>query len=631
MCGIAGIIGRRSTANGKTMALKLKHRGPDNSSVWVTEESAFPATLVHTRLSVIDLSQAGDMPMHSQCGRYTLVYNGEIYNYIELRNELSRLGCNFKSNSDSEVLLQGLMLHGLEFQSRCNGMWAFCLYDSLLGCAYFGRDRFGVKPLFYHICGDGSLLFASEMKAITPLLNSVSPSPDVDFCFRNLFGYEATSIAVIDGISRLPAGCQATFSNKRLSVSRWWETIEHVKPLQSNNYLEHVRTWQTLFSDSVALRLRSDVPLAISLSGGLDSSTIASYISKSIDLEATSYPHQILSVCATYPGSSIDESHWARMVSDSTSFKHISKSVDPLASGWTIEEALAQVEDPYLTIPLPMLSTYKAIKEEGISVSIDGHGADELLSGYGQIPRALLSSSNSAEMNEVLSIYDSTKTGVYSTRERRSQLTLSRRYAKEVLTKIGLRCLDLKREHINRSRIQAEINQRLMSIRSHPNYKRLDPFTAALFEIFEVTILPTLLRNYDRYSMACGVETRAPFLDWRLVTFTHSLPWASKLGGTYSKRILRDASLGILIDPVRLRRDKIGWNAPMHEWLNNELSDYIVNLIHSSKHIRYATKLRRQWKRFKHTSSPSYLDGQRLWQSALPLCWSNSLESDLWH
>lgn len=176
----------------------------------------------------------------------------------------------------------------------------------------------------------------------------------------------------------------------------------------------------------------------------------------------------------------------------------------------------------------------------------------------------------------------------------------------------------------------SEYREELTRIRSHPNYLSMDFFTQQLYEIYVLSILPTLLRNYDRYSMASGVEVRMPFMDWRLMCFTFSLPWSSKIGSGFTKRIQRDAMQGILIDEVRTRRDKIGWNAPAHEWFQGPLRPYVDDLMTKSSNSKYFATANKSWANFQDLSSPSFLDGQKLWNSILPIAYNNCLSNNLW-
>ena len=222
MCGIGGIIGRRSEKSAKKIIKKLYHRGPDSNNYWISQNNDFPITLCHTRLSILDLTKAGSQPFFSEDKRFVLVFNGEIYNFLELREDLEKKGCVFKTKTDTEVLLQGLINEGIDFQLKCNGMWAFCLWDRKLSKAILGRDRYGVKPLYYSFLEDNSLIFGSEMKSITPFLKSITPSKYINLLFDplHLFNYEATDQCVLSDIKRLKPGHNLTFEKDSITINK---------------------------------------------------------------------------------------------------------------------------------------------------------------------------------------------------------------------------------------------------------------------------------------------------------------------------------------------------------------------------------------------------------------------------
>lgn len=612
MCGIIGVIGKPINVEGtqKRLLESISHRGPDGSGFWETLTP--PVWLGHTRLSILDLTDLASQPMTSDCGRWVLVFNGEIYNFLELRRELVKLGFSFRTESDTEVFLKGLIHFGPDFQLQCNGMWAFCLWDSVEQVALFGRDRFGKKPLYWSKLSTG-IAFASEMKGIYPLLNSVEPSEEIKKAFENMFSYEATEWCVVKGVNRLPPGYIAYYRNGEFNLKRWWCTLDHLREIKSP-YKEQVEEFKALFLDAVRIRMRADVRIGTALSGGLDSSSVFCSMAHIMGVQLAEVPGARVSadwqhgVCANFPGSSLDEAHWAKMVTDSIGLPLTLVPTDPINSGWTIKEALYQVEDPYITLPLPQLATYRKISELGIKVTLDGHGADELFSGYGHLSAALLDA-NVNQAAEILAVqrslsgqqYQMSKDGVI-------QALLKvriKRVAKAILSTLG------------KERNSYNIDSK------NPRYLKMDALTKSLYEIFHFSIMPTLLRNYDRYSMASGVEIRMPFMDHRIVTYCFSLPWTSKVGNGYTKRILRDAMKGIVPDAVRLRRDKIGWNAPMHEWLKGPLRPEIDAV---SRDYGSASPISKKIEKFLKKSQPEYLDGEHLWADLMPILWRESLK-----
>ena len=317
MCGVIGTIGCVDKLRFKPSL--IGHRGPDGVGSWCSGESEYPAQLGHTRLSILDLSELGAQPMVSIDGRYVFVFNGEIYNFLELRAELESDGHVFTSDTDSEVFMKGLISEGPNFQSRCNGMWAFCLWDRDKRSALFGRDRFGKKPLYFSTLPGGGLVFSSEMKGIYPFLDSVQPDDKINFQLQYLFDYESSDETVIKGINRIRPGHYAQYSDGKMVMVRWWNTLDHIEEV-SNSYDDHVEEWRSLFMESVRLRMRADVRIGTALSGGLDSTATFCAMAQLanddslFERQASDWQHGF---CAHYPGSTIDEAKWAKIVTDS--------------------------------------------------------------------------------------------------------------------------------------------------------------------------------------------------------------------------------------------------------------------------------------------------------------------------
>lgn len=620
MCGIIGSIGvHADLASG---LLEIKHRGPDATGVWMSPDGEFPVALGHQRLSIIDLREDANQPFESLDGRYILVYNGEIYNFIELRNELENMGITFRTGSDTEVLLNGLIFLGEEFLLKCNGMWSFCLWDRKSAKATFGRDRFGKKPLYYYICGS-KLFFASEMKALLPFTSGFELSKDLDDFLQNIFDYEHSERCVISGIERLKAGYVATWSENYLNKRRWWNTLDHLVEVPKK-YSDQVEAWRELFLDAVKIRMRSDVAIGTALSGGLDSSAVAAsaHFLASNPTENQTRRKIQTAFCAHYPGSDLDEYEWAKSFADDYDIELVKCLINPEEYSGRLSESLAFMEDPYITSPIPMLQTYKAISENGIKVTLDGHGADELFSGYGHLSHCLTMSSWQNAKNS-LSIINSLSSGKLADPKLVDLVKLFLVRNLQFISPINVklrRCLKYLLKRAPYKSINYELK---FEDQNHPAFLDMDPLNKSLYEIFHISILPTLLRNYDRYSMSSGVEIRMPFLDYRLVTYTFSLPSSSKIGDGYTKRILRDAMDGIMPDAIRCRRDKIGWNAPFHEWAQDIFYDEIQ---HMAELDDCPKDIQREWKRFKRKVRPNFNDGQKLWSTIMPYAWKMGMD-----
>lgn len=622
MCGIFGIIGSQDYDKERGSAESLSHRGPDAMKSWRGLEDEYPVSFWHARLAILDLDERADQPRLSKDNRYVIVFNGEIYNYLELREYLAgRYGVVFETGSDTEVLIEGFTRERFEFLNRCNGMWAFSIWDRVNKTLTMCRDRFGVKPLYYCRSGKDSYVFGSEMKALLDWLDDISPSVDINYMVRNPMLYEATTQCSINGIKRVQPGCFIEVHNNRVSHGRWWNTLDHLV-YSPGDYRTAVEEWRELFLDAIRLRLRSDVKVGTTLSGGLDSSCITAGIAQ---LNKNS-GHSVKGVSCIYPGSSLNEEEYARVAAETTGIPLGVVSIDPKVSSWGLLDSLYQVEDPYLTMPLPMLETYKAIKASGITVSLDGHGADELLSGYGSLLSTISLRMTRSQIRELISIDASTRTGIYSNKDRWLTKRVLREILKSILRKSssGRSALRRIKQYRGNNTTSDEYFRLVEEMESHDGFNGLDAFSQVLYELFSLSVLPTLLRNYDRYSMASGVETRMPFMDWRVACMTIKMPWNFKIGETYTKRILRDAFKDVLDDRVRLRRNKIGWNSPCHEWLRlSTFQEPIQRAL--TKRDDIPKKLLDQWEEFQRMDKPDFNAGQRAWEALLPYLWEEAM------
>jgi len=610
MCGIAGIIGEaRNNFIQKNILSSLSHRGPDGEGSWNSPDGEMRIWLGHTRLAILDLTDLGDQPMHSECGRWILTFNGEIYNFIELRHELEKLGVLFNTKTDTEVFLKGLITFGPDFQLKCNGMWSFCLWDRMESRAILGRDRFGKKPLYY-TQADVEFAFASEMKGLYPLMRSVQPSKYIEDMFKDTLFYESTESCVVDGIKRLPAGTWMEWKDGTLKFHRWWCTLDNLIEVPTS-YEEQVEVFRELFIQAVKIRMRSDVRIGTALSGGLDSSSTfcsMAHVQHNFNNTERISSEWQYGVCAGFPGSDFDETKTARLVTDFIGADLTTVNVDPSNSKWSITEALRQTEDPYITLPIPHLETYRAISELGIKVTLDGHGADELFCGYVHL-RSAFPNATRKQAAELLAIERSMRGMPYAIDNKGV-----------MAAQLNERLKNLLRPTINRLR---GIKSVIYDDQQHPAFENMDSLTRTLYELFHISTLPTLLRNYDRYSMASGVEIRMPFMDHNLVTFVFSLPWTSKVGGGYTKRILRDAMKGIVPDEIRLNRSKHGWNSPMHEWLRGPFYEEMMGLINSRKVTATGVF---KIEEFLHTKHPTFRQATDLWNNVLlPAFWEDSL------
>ncbi len=562
MCGIAGVLraepvhlaaAERDVAR---MVPTLAHRGPDGSATW----SDGWVSLGHTRLSIIDLSDLGCQPMHTADERFALVFNGEIYNYRELRSELQSLGHRFRSQSDSEVLLAAYREWGERAMEKLNGMWAFAIWDRERQQLFASRDRAGKKPLYYATAPDGALYFASEVKALRAVgfRFGINPQAAFDFLAQGTYGHLGAS-GFFDGVLQLPAGCSMTIRPGAPPViTRYWD-LPVVREQDRAPYDDAFRArFRELFTDAVTLRLRSDVPVGATLSGGLDSSAIVTVVN---EITGGAPMHLFTSV---YPGREIDETPFFEAVVARVA-RPIVHYCEPSRDGWV--EQLVQVvdhqEEPFGdTSILAHFSLMRAAREAGVPVVLSGQGGDELMLGYpamvtaylghlvarGQLPRAL---------REIRA---------WGAGGARSDWGTALRAAYHALP---LRVRDIARRGAVRS--MAAITS--PALRAQASWRRFadregrSSFDSYLAQLFTRFSIPHLTHYDDRNAMAFGVEGRMPFLDYRLVELMFGARYEALYSGGFTKRVLRESLSDLLPPLVRDRRDKVGFYTPLGDWM----------------------------------------------------------------
>ena len=563
MCGICGTFGSNISKNKLTECTnRITHRGPDDFGIWMDEYCG----LGHRRLSILDLSSAGHQPMSTLDGRYYIVLNGEIYNFLEIRDELKKKNYVFQSECDTEVVLYSYCEWGEKCVEHFNGMWAFAIYDKVKKTIFLSRDRFGVKPLYYANLSKG-IGFASEMKALIPMLSEVSVNEKIISDKNRYMNYEATSECLINEIKRLPAGHNMIICDGLINIYRYWNTLDNLVEVPEV-YEEQVELFRELFLDACRIRMRSDVTLGTALSGGLDSSaTICgmAYVARNSATERVNADFQHAFV-ASMKGTSLDETIYAREVTDYLGIELSEVSIDPVRAISKMQEYIYTFEDVYLTSPVPMIQTYEAMKQGGVTVTLDGHGADELFGGYtGDMLYALLDVKNKDEKNQIMNAYY----GCLSRNENISE------------TEKNKRINDFLFRHYAKKVLKVPTWDRIIDMDNAHKFRKMDHYDRTLYNSTHTTILPTLLRNYDRYSMASGVEIRMPFMDYRLISMAFSITWRSKLRNGYSKNIVRDALRDIMPASIVNRRSKVGFSTPYAEWAQGPWKEWLMDEITS--------------------------------------------------
>lgn len=608
MCGILGVIPAIEQIVFKKALDTIAHRGPDDYGI---ENINNDVMLGHRRLSIVDLSSHGHQPMQDHSQRHSIVFNGEIYNFLEIKKELIGLGYIFQSTSDTEVLLNAFIQWGDSCVKKFNGMWAFAIWDKETKELFLSRDRFGKKPLFYAQIKD-RLVFASEMKAIFPFLEKITPSKNFEWMRDNIFLYESTEHCLIDGIKRFPAGYSAIYKSGKMIFTRYWNTLDNLVEV-AGSYEEQVQEFRNLFIDACKIRMRSDVPIGTALSGGLDSSatisTMAHIANNKIDYGKEDWQHAFV---ASFPGTPMDESYYAGLVSDHIGINATYVNIDPLKQWDKLDHYLYMFEELYLTSPIPMVMTYGAVKKNGVSVTIDGHGADELFSGYGHILEALWDSGfNISKIQNILNTHQESL-GNFSQNTQKSNVEL---YSKFMIKKTLKKLLRKSYKSLDSQ---------------HRNFRKLDNFSQELYMIFHETILPTLLRNYDRYSMMNSVEIRMPFMDHRIVSYVNSLPCSSKFGNGYTKKLIRDAMDPFMPAEVTWRKSKIGFNSPIVDWMQGELRNWFGDTVNSkgfleSSLVANSRDLKFTIEKIINKENSVFSDAEKAWTDLSPYLWEKAI------
>lgn len=538
------------------MASSLRHRGPDAAGVWWDSKLGF----AHTRLSIIDLSSAANQPMRDASGRYVLVHNGEVFNHLELRQELKDLGHTFRTRSDTEVILAAYRQWNAGCLQRFNGMWAFAIWDTEREELFVARDRSGKKPLYYVQRPDGSLVFASEVKALQSLglRFGVNPQAAFDFLTQGTYGHLGAN-TFFQGLRQLPAAHMLRAKpGGAVQVDRYWDLpavarrdrIPYTRDLQ--------RRFRDLFVDAVSLRLRADVPIGATLSGGLDSSAIVGVIDQlggSEDLHV--FTRQ-------YPGTTHDESQYVDAVVrrlNRAVLHAVPESADAL--GEQIDAVVDRQEEPFGdTSILAHYDLMRAARDAGIPVIISGQGGDELMLGYPSMVHAYLGhlvahGSLGTALSEISD---------WSHGQKQSMRRAVLQVAPHVLP-LGIRD-DVRTLRVRRlaQRVTPNLRRQVKFHRFQRDARRssLDTYIAEVFTRFA---LPHLTHYDDRNAMTFSVEGRMPFLDYRLVELTFSVDYEALCSRGYTKRLLRESCADFLPDVVRQRRDKIGFFTPLARWL----------------------------------------------------------------
>ena len=567
MCGINGIAfspnsGRRINEQ-KLVAMRdiLDHRGPDDGGIFVDGNIG----LGHRRLSIVDVAH-GAQPMFNGDRSCAIVYNGEVYNHADYRGELESKGYKFQNRSDTETILHLFEERGRDCVEYLRGMFAFAIWDKQKQELFIARDRFGVKPLYYVHTQDGSLYFASEIKA---LLKAGAVKPEINFnALPDQFANHGTSgdETLFQGVKRLLPGHTLTWKDGKIDIREFWDLSFEPKH-EMRTDAEYIEEWRDLFRQSVELRLMADVPLGMFLSGGIDSSAIAAMMSTMVD-------EPIKTFSVGFREREANELEYARLVANKFGTDHHEITIEPEQFFEALPKLVWHEDEPIGFIASVPLYFVSKLAQEHVKVVLTGEGSDETLAGYGRYAKAvkLLNYGNKYESMTPTFLRDVVRGGVATLPN-----ALNRKLNRTFLSRES----DIESLFFDNFSVFSKTMQERMFARetrekienTNPYFLQnawLDKCDAAdvldkLLYADTKTYLHELLMKQDQMSMAASIESRVPFLDHKLVEFTARMPREMKLRGGTTKWILREAMKGILPSEI-LDRPKMGFPVPVGKW-----------------------------------------------------------------
>ncbi|MFW9856157.1 MAG: asparagine synthase (glutamine-hydrolyzing) [Candidatus Thorarchaeota archaeon] len=568
MCGILGVYFTDESKKEdrlnwvKDVIGKMAHRGPDAEKV----EAFDHCVLGHRRLAIIDLSDAGIQPMKSLDKRFTIVYNGEIYNYIELREELQSMGLEFTTETDTEVLLSAFSILGFQVFSKLNGQFTFLIWDNKEKTMIIARDRFGIKPLYYSQI-DGDFVFSSEMRPIISLMQNkdLQPNPKVIYDYLMFSNIDHTNETFFNGIFRVPAGHYCTLSGGKPIFNRYWDLKRDISELQSSkefkqkNLKDHIFQVKRYFTRAVELRLRSDVRVGSCLSGGIDSSSVVSIVNEIIQEKE----RQNFETFSLIYGDwfKLDEKRFIDIVNTKTGFQpnFITPTFEKLNNQF--KDFLLYQEEPIEGFsPFGQFCVMELARNNGTTVLLDGQGADEILAGYEFYKGYFLVS--------LLRRFKFLKLVKEMVKARKNK-SIMKIFLSHFIPSFLLRKIQQRDQ-----KFLGFLNKEFSSnfpISESPAFQKRTRMRRGNFNVLLIDYLEEsfqhLLRYEDRNSMRFSIESRVPFLDHHLVTYILALPPDFLIKDGISKWVFREAMRTITPETILQRRDKIGFASPDKQWL----------------------------------------------------------------
>ena len=596
MCGITVLINTENRSVPSCLLQKMNntvtHRGPDSEGYFCRENFAMGSR----RLSILDTSEAGNQPF--KYGDNVIIYNGAVYNYIEVRKELRDLGYVFSTGTDTEVILAAYQAWGSKCVDRFNGMWAFVIYDPKRNILFCSRDRYGIKPFHYAQVGP-YFTIGSEIKQFTEIPGfAAKMNAEVAFNFLNYSALNYSADTFFENVYSLKAGHNMVYdlSTHKYSVDCWYNFDP--QPDSSLNLEDAAEQFRSLFKDSVSLYTRGDVKLGACLSGGLDSSSIVCMLKELMNGDS-----HLTTISVCWDNDKIDEREYIDPVLQKTGFcnKRIFPDINNLNNTDVLDRIIHHQDQP-----IPCAShfveykLYEGASKAGITMLMDGQGSDEYLAGY-----------STFNLYYLLNLFEERKW-----KEARTEWSLAKEFfdlshtqlLKFLLYMKYMRPLPMMDSIVNMNWGKQYLGRNPFAM---PRKESSSISNFSYHQLF-ISSLPYQLHSSDRNSMSHSVETRLPFLDHRLVEFVFSLPDEFRLQKSVSKRVLREAMKSLLPESVRNRKYKLGLPAPEHEWMHenaewvqkelDESAGSLGKLINKSN----LQKRFRQFMSFKDTDSATF-------------------------
>src|SRR5215469_12480415 len=621
MCGIAGFLdATQSTSRDQLlvtvqhMTTSLRHRGPDGDGVWVDPSRGI--ALGHRRLAIIDLSPAGHQPMHSSCGRYVITFNGEIYNFKDLRQQLEALGHNFRGHSDTEVMLAAITQWGVEAAlEKFNGMFAFALWDRQEQALYLSRDRAGEKPLYYGWAGN-TFLFCSELKALHhhPAFRAEIDRGSLAAYLRH--NYIAAPHSIYKGIHKLPA---ATFLTVRAnardaSPKPYWSVKRAAEDGCANPFsgseVDAINQLDSLLNDAVKIRMEADVPLGAFLSGGIDSSLVVAAMQAN-----SSRPVQTFTI--GFQVAEFNEAESAKEVAKHLGTDHTELYVTPEETMGVIPNLPSLYDEPFADVSQIPTFLVSQLARRKVTVSLSGDGGDELFGGYNSyfwgrtvhesidwMPRAL----RRVLANSINPLSRLDWNFLFEKRQSVLPDRLRQKDLGKVLEKLsGILKVDdrealyrvLQSYWMDPASIVLGAEEKHSPLTDRANWAQLREFVHVMMYLDTVMYLPDdILVKVDRASMGVSLEARVPLLDHRIIEFAWRLPLGMKVKGNKGKGTLRQV-LHKYVPEKLVDRPKQGFGVPIHKWLRGPLRAWAEDLLSESR-LRQegyfdGKQIRRKW------------------------------------